>query len=269
MSSRRAAPTLSPYLMTALVVLGWMTLGWMLRADANVYLLLGIPITMLFQRFVNRRPLRALWVRDAPPFRLDRVGVLIAIALAALPAYALARGASGGIVRIAWMSCGLVGAVLAAYTLRQFRRDTTVALLRCLATGGLLGAVVVVLTWLSRSPRQLDVGALAPDALRWLLLYFPVAFVLEEVFFRGALDAHLHRPGERHPWHSAAFVSVLWALWHLTVVSRPGAAGVLALIVVHVGIGIPLSLYWRRSGNLAVPAASHAAIDAVRNALLG
>jgi membrane protease YdiL (CAAX protease family) len=31
-------------------------------------------------------------------------------------------------------------------------------------------------------------------------------------------------------------------------------------------VGIPLSLFWRRSGNLFVPAAVHALIDAVRNA---
>jgi membrane protease YdiL (CAAX protease family) len=38
--------------------------------------------------------------------------------------------------------------------------------------------------------------------------------------------------------------------------------------VIHVIIGVPLSLYWRRSGNLAVPTTAHAFIDAVRNMLL-
>jgi hypothetical protein len=36
---------------------------------------------------------------------------------------------------------------------------------------------------------------------------------------------------------------------------------------VHSLIGVPLATYWRQSGNLAVPAFTHALIDAVRNAL--
>jgi membrane protease YdiL (CAAX protease family) len=39
------------------------------------------------------------------------------------------------------------------------------------------------------------------------------------------------------------------------------------LLIPQVLIGVPLSIYWRRSGNLAVPAFTHAFIDSVRNAL--
>ncbi|HME31959.1 MAG TPA: hypothetical protein VKG65_04330, partial [Terriglobales bacterium] len=40
------------------------------------------------------------------------------------------------------------------------------------------------------------------------------------------------------------------------------------LLVVHCVIGVPFSIFWRRSGNLFVPGSTHALIDAVRNALL-
>jgi len=39
------------------------------------------------------------------------------------------------------------------------------------------------------------------------------------------------------------------------------------LAAVHCGVGVFLSLGWRRSGLLFVPATVHAFIDAVRNAL--
>jgi membrane protease YdiL (CAAX protease family) len=39
------------------------------------------------------------------------------------------------------------------------------------------------------------------------------------------------------------------------------------LVVVHSAIGVSLSFAWRRSGNLALPAAAHALIDGVRNGL--
>jgi hypothetical protein len=46
-----------------------------------------------------------------------------------------------------------------------------------------------------------------------------------------------------------------------------GVAEVVSLLVVHGAVGVPLSVYWRQSGNLAVPGFTHALIDAVRDAL--
>jgi len=66
-------------------------------------------------------------------------------------------------------------------------------------------------------------------------------------------------------------VSCLWGLWHLPIMPKlnVGLLGtVAALMFVHGLIGVPLSLYWRRSGNLGVPSLAHAWIDAVRDALL-
>jgi membrane protease YdiL (CAAX protease family) len=68
---------------------------------------------------------------------------------------------------------------------------------------------------------------------------------------------------------SAFFVSALWGLWHvpLAIGQKPLPLFVVGLIGVHCAVGVPLSLCWRRSGNLFVTCATHALIDAVRNAL--
>jgi membrane protease YdiL (CAAX protease family) len=41
----------------------------------------------------------------------------------------------------------------------------------------------------------------------------------------------------------------------------------ISLVVAHSIIGVPLSLAWRRTGNMAVPGFAHALIDAGRDGL--
>jgi membrane protease YdiL (CAAX protease family) len=108
--------------------------------------------------------------------------------------------------------------------------------------------------------------------LRDLLVLFPVCFVMEEVSSRGALDSHLRQPGEPCRLTSALLGSVLRGVWHLPIVpaaTSPGNALGMVLVVaaMHSLVGVPLAVYWRKSGNLAVPAFTHALIDAVRNRL--
>lgn len=244
-----------------------MALGWAIGADANTYLLLGVPITVAFQWGIARRPLHALWVRDAARFHLDGRAFALAAALAIVPAYRLVTGIIQGrvdTVVAAWLACAMLGAFAAAYAFRHFVDHTFRVLVRCIVTAGAIGAAFMIAAWLASDGRR----APNPGAgLESLLMYLPVSFVLEEVFFRGALDAHVHLPGEARGWLTAMFVSALWGIWHLPVVPNPAEA-IPGLIIVHVAIGVPMSLCWRRSGNLAVPAVSHAVIDAVRNALL-
>jgi membrane protease YdiL (CAAX protease family) len=68
---------------------------------------------------------------------------------------------------------------------------------------------------------------------------------------------------------TAVAVSSLWAVWHLPIAAMSAGlwTTIIALLFVHLAVGVPLSLYWRRSGNLFVPATAHAVVDAVRNAL--
>jgi membrane protease YdiL (CAAX protease family) len=107
-------------------------------------------------------------------------------------------------------------------------------------------------------------------AIESLLAYVPVTFLLEEVTFRGLLDSHVYEPGGKWNIPSALLVSILWGVWHLPIAPRQGPIILLAarLILAHSLLGVPLSLYWRRSGNLGVPAFTHSLVDGVRNALL-
>jgi membrane protease YdiL (CAAX protease family) len=177
----------------------------------------------------------------------------------------------------------IVGAGAAAYALGQFRRETWRYLVLCLATAGLLGALLVIGAMISATGHDVSTalptgGRLGPAALlgiEWLLFYIPVVFMMEEVAFRGAIDSHVRHPGERHGVESTVYgiasamvVSVLWGLWHIPVM--PHASSVIQVIgIVHleVAIGPFLSLFWRRSGNLMVPGFVHAAVDSLRNAL--
>src|SRR6187200_1938283 len=82
-------PAARKYLEVLGFVAVWMAAGWIFRLDANAYLLLGVPLTVLFQLFVRQQPLEKLWVRDATSFRLGPVGIALAGFLILAPAYDL------------------------------------------------------------------------------------------------------------------------------------------------------------------------------------
>jgi hypothetical protein len=289
----------------------WMALGWLIRPAFKVrpeaplespfalaYLMLGIPLTALFQVVIRRQPLRAMWVRDAPPPRLGRWGWLIAAGLMAIPALGtLAELGEGKWASAAFAAGALLGAIGAAYAIRQLRRPALRLMALCLAVVAAIDVAVSAL--LHRVFPELP-PFLAPTPGRMLLVlvatanYLPTCFVYEEVTFRGTLDAHLHPPSKgrstgspaaphdpeldartRHPgggrgWASALYVSALWGLWHLPV-AYPGPDSLPELVggflLVHVAVGVPLSFFWRRTGNLTVPALAHGFIDALRDAL--
>ncbi len=104
------------------------------------------------------------------------------------------------------------------------------------------------------------------------LLYLPICFVVEEVFFRGGIDSYLQQPGDKHGWLTAIFVSVLWGWWHLPIFPIKSVLEIIALFVSLPMItclsGIAFSLCWRRSGTLLVTATVHALIDSFRNAIM-
>jgi len=105
-----------------------------------------------------------------------------------------------------------------------------------------------------------------PILLTSFLHYVPTVFVFEEVVFRGALDSHLHRPGERHGGWTAAYISFLWCMWHAPLFGWDEFAN---LLVAMFPMGIVLSIYWRKSGNLGVSGTAHALNDSIRNATVG
>lgn len=66
-----------------------MVIGWLFHLDANSYLVVGVPLVVVFQLFVRKQPLAKLWVRDAARFRLGVFGIILALALTILPAVRL------------------------------------------------------------------------------------------------------------------------------------------------------------------------------------
>ncbi len=281
------------YLVALGVVAAWIVAGICFRLSADAYLLLGVPLLVAFQLGVARRPIDELWFKAPGRVPLPGWAWLAGAAAMATPLYYLIHGWSAlGWITRGWMLCAVAGAIPLARSLPRISRATIRPLLLCFGTAGALGVTFMLGTallhhQLAPRPPALSGWSHSPwfVAGRSFLLYVPVCFVLEEVFFRGGLDSYLDQPGKTHPWLSAAFVSVLWGLWHVpSVVARipslpPGVANpvvvfvillgaVLMLPLIHGVIGIPLSLCWRRSGLLFVPALVHAFIDAVRNGLL-
>jgi membrane protease YdiL (CAAX protease family) len=272
-------PGARKYIEVLIFVVVWMAAGWIFHLDANAYLLLGVPLVVLFQLFIRRRPLRNLWARDATSFRLGMIGVVLAVLLILAPGYDLLLVALPKKLWVValWLVCAMTGAVFAAFAFGWQRASA--------ARRGLPSFVVAVL---------IGIGIMAASALaghhligfplpklvfllKQFLLYFTVSFALEEVAFRGALDSHVYQPrsdgqASGSPWLSAIFVSALWGIWHLPTVPIPSApafvAAIPALIIIHALVGVPLSFCWRASGTLVLPAAAHALIDAYRNTVL-
>lgn len=248
----------------------WIALGYLLGADANVYLLLGIPLTVAFQLLVRRRPLRELWVRDGERrFHLDRAGIALAVLLAVVPVVTLVQATGAGSWPLGlWAVAAIAGAVPAAWTFRRSRFVTTV--LYTLPTVVIGGALLAVLS-LAVPGGPTDLGAAVGLGLFSVLQYIPAVFVLEEVAFRGALDTHAQRPGERGGIATALFFSAVWGAWHLPIQSAPGIPlwmNLVQVVLVSVVLGLPITYAWRRTGTLAAPGLGHAIYNGMRNAVL-
>ena len=263
----------------------WMSLGWLFHLNVYAYLLTGIPLCIIFQKLVRKQPLTTCWVRDRVDFYLDQRTILLAVVFLVVPVMDLVVTwpKSGWSLRLYFLS-SIVGAFGAAFALRHFTRVAVRSLLLCLSTAGVFNCALLVLTALSRHFNKHIPFPLSHHPARMFseqfLILFPICFVIEEVAFRGILDSHIHQPDEsgswlsKKSWLSAALVSILWGWWHLPILPSPhSTAGIIGLIVglplVSLVPGIAFSLFWRRTGNLAVPAFVHALIDAVRNVFVG
>lgn len=250
----------------------WIAAGYLLPIDANAYLLLGVPLTVAFQLLVRRRPLRELWVRDGDRrFRLDRAGLGLAVLLVVAPLLSMVDAVGAGTwSAIAWSLAAIAGAAPAAWALRSTGLLTTLrAALPTLLVGVPLLALLLGVPLLT-SGQPVDPLAMLGHGVYWALLYLPVVFILEEVAFRGALDAHVQHPGEGRGPGTALFVSVLWGLWHLPIspTALPIWVTAIQVVLVSVLIGIPMSYAWRRTGSLAPSGLAHAVYNGIRNALL-
>lgn len=248
----------------------WVAAGYLLPISSNAYLLLGIPLTVGFQVLVRHRPIRELFAANTTRFTLGRRGLAAAAALALVPAYfAVQAVARADWTLVGWYLAAVAGAFLAAFSLQASSVSNVLRSAALPIAVGASGFALVYGVMHLATGAPLPVGAAVAAFAKYTALYFPATFLLEEVAFRGSIDSHVHHHGEARGWWSAILVSALWGLWHLPVVSGlPFAVHLPEVVVVHVVLGVPLSLAWRRSGNLAGPALAHAVNDAVRNAFM-
>ena len=252
-----------------LVIGGYMALGFVFGLGAEAYLLLGIPFSIGFQVLVVRRPLRSLWLRQAPPMTFTPRSIVAIVVLAIAPAIVAMGGArDGDLALVGWGLAGMVGAVGAVYALRAMDRPAIRTTIRTTVITGAVLVGIMVAYRLATGGFNGNVTAAITTTVISLATYLPVVFVLEEVLFRGLLDPYLHRSTPGPDRASALYGSALWGIWHLPVAFV--ALGVLTipyLIAVHTILGYFLATSWRRTGNLAAPGIAHAVIDALRNAV--
>lgn len=275
------------FLIVGLVVAVWFILGFLLQLTfpepvLPVYLLLGVPLLLIFQLGIHRQPLRTLWVRSGPPFVLDGPFFILWVLFSLFPIYAVVREVLRlHLANAAEYSVAIIGAFGLAYALRAMQARTWGQLVLCILTVGFIGLLPQFLSLLL--PHLVHIHTAHPVtttqptllqsleiAAEWFLIS-PVGFVVEEVFFRGALDTYLHRGEEGIGWLSAIFVSALWGVWHLPGQALSGNLlfAVVGTVLPQILVGVPLSLWWRKSGNLAVTNTAHGLLEAVRNALVG
>jgi membrane protease YdiL (CAAX protease family) len=252
-----------------LVIGGYMALGAAFGLGAEAYLVLGIPITIAFQMLIVRRPLRSLWLREAPAMPFTWRSILAVVVLAIAPAIVALRGVrDGDLALVGWGLASMAGAIGAVYAVRAMDQHAVRSTIRTtLISGAILVGIMAAYRLASGGFDGNLAAAVATSAIS-LATYLPVVFVMEEVLFRGLIDTYLHGSTPGPDRATALYGSALWGIWHLPVAFV--ALGVLTipyLVVVHTAIGYFLVTAWRRTGNLAAPGIAHAAIDALRNAV--
>lgn len=258
------------YAVVTLLVATWVALGFAFHLTTNTYLLIGMPITLLFQLLIARRPLRELWLAQGQALRFDRwtVAWLLLFLIGPLQAIVSSVRSSDWVVTIYGVAA-LIGAIGAALAFRALGRSNLwqLGLLMLIMLPIGLARLLIQQMIGGEGLHDLEIGNRLLEEVQSLLFYVPAVFVAEEVFFRGALDSYLHRHELGAGWGSAAFVSILWGLWHTPIAGHLSLFVVLELVVAQLIVGMILSTLWRRTGNLAVPGTTHAVLDALRNAL--
>src|SRR3954451_18642318 len=115
----------------------WIVVGWLLGVDVAGFLILGVPLAVIFQVVVRRRPLRQLWSRDTTTFaRRGRGKFAVAVVLVVVAAATVAQSA-GTWIDDSWTVLLLVTVLLVGYALgrRLFVALSLAALVVVAATG--------------------------------------------------------------------------------------------------------------------------------------
>ncbi|SNR90352.1 CAAX protease self-immunity [Geodermatophilus saharensis] len=137
--------------------------------------------------------------------------------------------------------------------------------LLALAVPGLVGAGAVGLVTLAGGPTQVGHTLGVTSALLYLVYGTGLFLLTEEAVWRGAILPRLQ--ARLAPLPAALFLGVVWALWHLPLLSVPGAGDeglpFLPFAVCVVGTSVLISALVNASGgSVVVAAVFHAAFDA-------
>jgi len=261
----------------------WIAVGSVFKLEGNIYLLLGVPLTVGFQLIVRKEPLRALWVRNAPTLNMASFNApakLIGLIFAVGNTLILYEGyvANHSLIFLLYELVAICGTIPLAYSFHNFTRQMLRPFMMCLATAGGIAVGFNVAAYLLRVfalhvAQPVSVTAFLTIWLVSLVEYLPVLFLVEEVWFRGAFDSHVYHFGEKYPNLTALYVSLLWGAWHFPILYTPqmgltaGITTLVFLLLFQGTVGYFLSIYWRKTGNLLVTGSVHAFADAVRNGL--
>ena len=135
---------LRPYLQITGFVVAWMCIGWLFRLPPVEYLILGVPLTIVFQLFVRGQPLVNLWIRDSSRIYLGPVGLTAAIGFAFAPAQALYLAlAEGAWVRATYFLVASVGSLGVGFALQHIRRCLSLHALGLFGIATVLGLFVM------------------------------------------------------------------------------------------------------------------------------
>ena len=119
-------------------VAGWVAIGYIFDLGKTlnrqcVYLLIGIPLTIVFQLVIRKRPLRELWVRGGPRSSFRSVLAPVTVVLMIVPVYLLVRDLAdtNGAGFVGYDVALFIGALGAGYAARQFTDATWSDLAKC------------------------------------------------------------------------------------------------------------------------------------------
>lgn len=188
-----------------------MAIGHFCQLGGAAYLLLGLPLLLLFQLFVARQPLRHLWVQGAGSFPLNFRFLVIALVLLAVPLLNIFYGSRDyGAMHITIV----LGAFPCAFALSQQRLAALLKALPLFAVSVAVGCAIFAGFALWRGGSVLFVPGKVPAFLTDIYCITLACFLVEEVVFRGGVDGHLTAGAadRRSNLVPAVFTSFLWGI---------------------------------------------------------
>lgn len=272
MSKTANLPFVFRYFVCAAFVLFWMAVHFELKLSPLTGQYIGLPLILGFQLAIARRPFWNLWAFDASRLRLRKPYVILAVALLALAgilvSFASNRVLGGLEQRFGLCTLVAFGVWPASFAIQEQSRANLRRALPWIVAAigfGLIWRVAWAIASVTQHPHISS--SRMEDLLTMWLCEFIGLFLFDEVAFRGALDPYLSgsESGRAHPWLSALFTGMLWALWHLPVYNR-GATTFLGLFATAVRPftisttinGFFFAIIARRSRTLVPSAALHA-----------